>query len=183
MFSSYGGSRPKKFLLPPRGALRFLILRMVEEKPRTGSEIMDEIESKSLGCWRPSPGSVYPMLSYLEEKGYVRGKAEGASRRYSLEPKGREFIESRKKILGSEPSWRGRVHLFLPPWLDLGVGQDGLLRAFRRQSIQLFQLRHLARAGDVPKELEQKATEIVESSSKELEALLSKYKEGQGKAE
>jgi len=183
MFPGPLGPRPKRFLLPPRGALRFLILKLIEEKPRTGSEIMDEVESKSLGCWRPSPGSVYPMLSYLEEKGYVRGKAEGASRRYHLEAKGKEFIESRKKSFGSEPSWAGRVHLFLPPWLDLGVGQDGLLRAFRRQSVQLFQLRHLTRAGEAPKELEEKATEIIESASKELESLLSKYKEGQSKAE
>lgn len=183
MFDEYGGSRMPRFLLPPRGALRYLILKLIEEKPRTGSEITDEIESNSLGYWRPSPGSVYPMLSYLEEKGYVSGKVEGATKRYSLEQKGREFLESGKKLLGAEPSWRGRAHLFLPPWLDLGVGQDRFLRAFRKQSVQLFRVRHLARSGEVPKELEDKAIEVIEIASKELESLLGKYRVDKGQPE
>jgi DNA-binding PadR family transcriptional regulator len=176
MFPDFGGPRPKRFLLPPRGALKFLIMKLIEEKPKTGSEIMDEIEDKSLGYWRPSPGSVYPMLSYLEDKGYIHSKEEGTTKRYFLAPKGKEFLESGKKTFESEPMLRGRAHLFLPPWLDLGMSQDPLLKAFRRQSVQLFRLRHLARAGEAPKELEDRATEIIESASKELEALLSKHK-------
>jgi len=174
MFDERGAPPFRKFLLPPRGALRVFILRLIEEKPRTGSEIMNEIEKESLGHWRPSPGSVYPMLSYLEDEGYIRGETEDGTKRYSLQQKGKEFLESTKKMEASEPSWRGRAHLFLPPWLGLGAGQDKMFRAFRRQSVQLFRVRQLVRSGEAPKELEEDALRVIEAASKELDALLEK---------
>jgi len=180
MFDECSGPPFQKFLLPPRGALRVLILRLIEEKPRTGSEIMDEIEKKSLGYWRPSPGSVYPMLSYLEKKGYIHEESEDGTKRYSLQQKGREFLESARKMEASEPSWRGRAHLFLPPWLDFGMGQDKLLRAFRKQSVQLFRIRHLTRSGEAPKELEEEAIRVIEATSKELDAILEKSRSEKG---
>jgi DNA-binding PadR family transcriptional regulator len=183
MFDERGGPRSRKFLLPPRGALRVFILRLIEEKPRTGSEIMNEIEKESLGHWRPSPGSVYPMLSDLEDEGYIHGEAEDGTKRYSLQQKGREFLESTKKMEVSEPSWRGRAHLFLPPWLGFGVGQDKLFRAFRRQSVQLFRIRHLVRSGEAPKELEEEALHVIEIASKELDAILEKSRSEKGQHE
>ncbi|WP_371810342.1 PadR family transcriptional regulator, partial [Acidianus sp. RZ1] len=50
--------------------LRYIILHLLLVKgPMTGAEIMDEVERNSLGVWRPSPGSVYPMIRNLESEG------------------------------------------------------------------------------------------------------------------
>ena len=176
MFGTFGPRRPRGFPLPPRGALKFVILKMLEEKPRTGAEMMDEVESMSLGHWRPSPGSVYPMLSYLEEKGYVSGKIEGTAKRYSLEPKGKEFLDSGRKLLTSGPLSGAGVQLLMPPWLDLGLGQNGLLMSFRKLSMELLRVRKMVRSGEAPKELEDKATGAIQSALEEVDALLEKYR-------
>lgn len=63
---------------------------MVSESPKSGSEIMDMMEGNLQGWWRPSPGSIYPMLRGMEEEG-VLSKSKG--KKYSLTEKGREEIE------------------------------------------------------------------------------------------
>ncbi|MCS7136732.1 MAG: PadR family transcriptional regulator, partial [Aigarchaeota archaeon] len=56
----------------PKGFLRLQVLELLNEKPMSGSEIMSEVERRTNGCWRPSPGSVYPLLAWLQDNGYVR---------------------------------------------------------------------------------------------------------------
>jgi DNA-binding PadR family transcriptional regulator len=61
-----------------RGDVRAAVLALVAEQPRHGYEIIQEITDRSGGAWRPSPGSVYPTLSQLEDEGLVAvEKAEG----------------------------------------------------------------------------------------------------------
>src|SRR6185312_13601904 len=55
-----------------RGDVRAAILLLLEEEPRNGYQVMQELESRSGGVWRPSPGSIYPALSQLEDEGLVR---------------------------------------------------------------------------------------------------------------
>ena len=73
----------------PRGLLRFLIFRLLQSKDMTGTEIMSVLEERSQGAWRPSPGSMYPMLATLEEKGFIETvKTEGRSKTYRLSEEG-----------------------------------------------------------------------------------------------
>ena len=51
----------------PRGLLRFLVLKMLSEKPMSGTEIIEEIQTQT-GSWKPSPGSIYPLLSWMLKK-------------------------------------------------------------------------------------------------------------------
>ncbi|MEM0286632.1 MAG: PadR family transcriptional regulator [Nitrososphaerota archaeon] len=60
-----------------RGGLRYWILSMLRDKALTGAEIMDQVESVTMGWWRPSPGSVYPMLDALVQEGLVRKREDG----------------------------------------------------------------------------------------------------------
>jgi len=84
-----------------RGDVRAALLLLLEEQPRNGYQLMEEIESRSGGAWRPSPGSVYPALSQLEDEGLIRAD-EGAGRRaFELTDEGRSYIEENREALGS----------------------------------------------------------------------------------
>ena len=86
-----------KVALVPRGFLKFYVLRLLSEKNLSGAEIMEEIESRSLGLWKPSPGAIYPLLSWLSDEGYVKVVGdEGGVKRYTLTDKGREFLDKYK---------------------------------------------------------------------------------------
>ncbi|MGQ9597633.1 MAG: PadR family transcriptional regulator [Thermoproteota archaeon] len=84
----------------PKGLLRYLILEMLSEKPMSGSEIMDMMEKETRGTWRPSPGSIYPLLTWLQEKGFVKAlpKDENGVKRYELTNKGRRLLEEKGEI-------------------------------------------------------------------------------------
>ena len=69
--------------------LRFWIVSLLARSPRNGAELMDTIEGMSQGWWRPSPGSIYPILEDLEKDGVIRKRNDG---RYELTQKGKEEI-------------------------------------------------------------------------------------------
>ena len=71
--------------------LRRWVLYIVRDSPRSGAEIMDVMEGNLQGWWRPSPGSVYPLLKTLTEEGVL---ARSEDNKYSLTQKGREEIEN-----------------------------------------------------------------------------------------
>ncbi|MEM0357216.1 MAG: PadR family transcriptional regulator [Candidatus Bathyarchaeia archaeon] len=84
----------------PKGFLRFQVLELLSEKPMSGSEIISEIERRTGGWWRPSPGSVYPLLAWLQDNGYVREvpSEEAGVRRYTLTDKGKQLLEEQRKV-------------------------------------------------------------------------------------
>ncbi len=87
---SPGGPRGAK---AARGDVRAAILALLREGPRTGYQIMSEIEERSAGAWRPSPGAVYPALSQLADEGLIVGEESGGRRTFSLTDTGRDYVE------------------------------------------------------------------------------------------
>jgi len=87
-----------------RGDVRAAVLLLLAEEPRNGYALMQEIEERSEGVWRPSPGSIYPVLSQLEDEGLVEATKEGSGRVFALTDTGREHVEERRDELG-EP-WK-----------------------------------------------------------------------------
>jgi DNA-binding PadR family transcriptional regulator len=78
-----------------RGDVRLALLRLLAEEPRNGYQLMQAIEERTEGLWRPSPGSVYPTLAQLEDEGLIHSaEAEGA-RVFELTDAGRTHLESR----------------------------------------------------------------------------------------
>jgi len=73
-----------------RGDVRAALLTLLAEEPRNGYQLMQEIERRSDGVWRPSPGSVYPALQQLEDEGLVRSEETDGSKRFVLTDAGRE---------------------------------------------------------------------------------------------
>lgn len=77
-----------------RGDVRSAILLLLAEQPRNGYQLMQEIELRSRGHWRPSPGSVYPALQQLEDEGLVRVEANATGKVFHLTELGREQAKS-----------------------------------------------------------------------------------------
>jgi DNA-binding PadR family transcriptional regulator len=74
------------------GDLQLLILKLLDEKSRYGYEIIKELEERSKGFYVPSPGMVYPALTYLEELGHATVAADGARKLYSITESGKEHL-------------------------------------------------------------------------------------------
>jgi DNA-binding PadR family transcriptional regulator len=82
------------------GDLRLILLALIAEKPRYGYELIKEVEHKFDGTYSPSPGSVYPTLTLLEEIGHARVVSrEGAKRLFEITAEGREFLAENKPDL------------------------------------------------------------------------------------
>ena len=83
----------------PKGFIRYHVLEALKEKPMSGSEITEQIEKHTSGHWKPSPGSIYPLLSLLQEKGYIKElPTENGLKRYELTESGKSLFEEQKKI-------------------------------------------------------------------------------------
>ncbi len=78
------------------------MLMLLGEEPRNGYQLMQVIEERSDGRWRPSPGSVYPVLSQLEDEGLVRPTEREGSRLFELTDAGRERLSEAKD---ATPPW------------------------------------------------------------------------------
>jgi DNA-binding PadR family transcriptional regulator len=72
-----------------RGDVRAALLALLAEEPRNGYQLMQEIENRSEGVWRPSPGSVYPALQQLEDEGLVRATERDGRKVFELTDTGR----------------------------------------------------------------------------------------------
>jgi DNA-binding PadR family transcriptional regulator len=72
-----------------RGNVRFAILAVLQDKPMHGYQVIQELESRTQGRWRPSAGSIYPTLQLLEDEGLVTSEDVDGRRTYSLTDAGR----------------------------------------------------------------------------------------------
>ncbi|MHB1614251.1 MAG: PadR family transcriptional regulator [Actinomycetes bacterium] len=75
-----------------RGDVRALLLSLLAEQPRHGYDLIQELESRSAGGWRPSPGSVYPILSQLQDEGLVRVEEAEGRRVVHLTATGQAYV-------------------------------------------------------------------------------------------
>ena len=93
----WGGRRVR------RGHIRTLMLTSLAEGPGHGYEIIQRLEEKTGGLWRPSPGSVYPTLQLLEDEGLVRSEERDGKRVYEITDAGR--AEAQKRAERGGPPW------------------------------------------------------------------------------
>jgi DNA-binding PadR family transcriptional regulator len=133
----FPGFGPPRAPRARRGDVRAALLALLAEEPRNGYQLMQEIEQRSDGVWRPSPGSVYPALQQLEDEGLVRVEAGEGGKAYVLTDEGRAHVEEHHRRRGEEAS---------APWDvvkgDVGEGAWELFGAMRQIGMALFQLTH-----------------------------------------
>ncbi len=80
------------------GDLRFVVLALIEEKPRHGYELIKQIETKSSGQYAPSPGVIYPTLTYLEETGLVKTTLLDEKKQYSITKEGSVLLGENREF-------------------------------------------------------------------------------------
>jgi DNA-binding PadR family transcriptional regulator len=117
-----------------RGDVRAAALLLLAEEPRNGYQIMQEIEQRSRGVWRPSPGSVYPALAQLEDEGLVRLDEREGRRTYVLTDAGSAYVEERREDLAA-------------PWDEMSDSVDddvaSLFKEMRQVGMAALQIGHI----------------------------------------
>jgi DNA-binding PadR family transcriptional regulator len=93
----WGGPRMR------RGQIRTALLAVLAEEPGHGYDVMQKLEDKSGGAWRPSPGSVYPTLQLLEDEGLVRSTERDGKRVFEITDAGRAEATARIEEAGGAP--------------------------------------------------------------------------------
>jgi DNA-binding PadR family transcriptional regulator len=141
-----------------RGDVRTAVLSVLEDKPMHGYDVIRDLEERSGGMWRPSPGSVYPTLQMLEDEGLVTGEEQDGKKVYSLTDHGRTELQERRERAGDAAPW------------DLGQVPEGFAK-LRDAGFQLLgATMQVARAGNA--EQVDRATEILTEARKKIYELL-----------
>lgn len=94
LFMGGPGMRVAKMLAA--GDLQLIILALLSEKPRHGYEIIKQVEEHSSGAYAPSPGMVYPALTYLDEMGYTISETDGAKKLYRITEAGTKYLNDNR---------------------------------------------------------------------------------------
>ena len=128
----------------PKGFIRCRVLEALNEKPMSGSEIMEEIEKQTGGFWKPSPGSIYPLLAWLQDNCYVKElPMENGLKRYELTENGKALLAEQKKI---RKQLREQVGFLPAPFfvnllMKISPEQKGEIRdSFRELTASFFEL-------------------------------------------
>jgi len=98
-----------------RPNVRGAVLALLSERPMHGYEMIQELDSRTGGAWRPSPGSIYPTLQLLEDEGLIVGAAEGSSggrKRFTLTDAGRPEAEQAAQA----PPWNEFAQETINSW-------------------------------------------------------------------
>src|SRR2546430_1513621 len=96
-----GDSRMMRGPRAKRGDVRAAALALLAEGPMNGYQIIEEIDRRSGGVWRPSSGSVYPALQQLEDEGLIRAEESEGRRLFHLTDAGRAYVEERGEELSA----------------------------------------------------------------------------------
>ncbi len=164
----------------PKGFLRYQVLKLLSEKPMSGSELISEIEKQTEGRWKPSPGSIYPLLSWLQDKEYIREAAEQEAgvKRYVLTEQGKAFFEQhiktreelrkRYRHFGPGPGFMG------PMWYEFYPEKaKELRRATRDLAVAVWNLRDKLRQKYSEKVAEE-ARKALEEATSRIEDIIKK---------
>lgn len=141
-----------------RGEIRTSILTILAEAPGHGYELIQRIEEKTEGAWKPSPGSVYPTLQLLEDEGLVTAVERDGKRVYELTDAGRAEAEQRIAAAGDDP------------WGREGRGRPQAVQLFDAMKGVALASKQVVMAGN-PAQIEA-ATEIIKDARKKLYQLL-----------
>jgi len=165
----------------PKGFLRYYVLKLLSEKPMSGSELMNEIEKRTDGRWKPSPGSIYPLIAWLQDKGYAKEvlEQEAGIKRYTLTDEGKAFLEEHVK---RREELRRRFGFFMPPflgfpWFNFYPEETReLVKAGKKLVVASFNLLDSLRK-KYSEEVVTEAKEVLEQAAEKIDEITKKLKE------
>lgn len=160
-FAFGSGRRGLKFRVFDRGDLKYVILRLLSQKPMHGYEVMRALEEESGGCYSASPGSVYPTLQMLEDQSYVVCEEKEGKKVYTITDEGREFLKENGDVVDDILD---RVSDFTDRFFRSEMRD--LTGSFRRLAQITFE--RGVRWAETPEEL-QKMIDILDRAAQEIE--------------
>jgi DNA-binding PadR family transcriptional regulator len=150
----HGGGRHRA----RRGAAVEAALMLLDERPMHGYELISEMSERSGGRWEPSPGTIYPALNRMEERGLIEAEEVDGRRRFTLTPDGRARVVELRDAQADGAS----------PWDDPGTGRRGDLRG--RVAELVGQVRQIGKFG-TPEQAEA-AAKVLDGATRQLYAIL-----------
>jgi len=139
-----------------RGDVRTAVLALLAEKPMHGYQIIQEIEERSGGAWKPSPGSVYPTLQLLTDEGLVEVEESNGRKTYSLTVEGREVADA-----ADRPA----------PWEAQNAREGSRAGALPKAGIELAQAAAQVGRSGSPEQV-QEAVSVLDEARRKLYAIL-----------
>jgi DNA-binding PadR family transcriptional regulator len=156
-----------------RGDVRAAILALLREGPRNGYQIMSEVEERTGGAWRPSPGAVYPALSQLADEGLIAGEESDGRRTYSLTEAGRQYVEQNPEAARGAWESAAQQEAWQEAWQV-----PGLLAEAARLGGGIMQIAHAGTPEQV-----QEAEQLLRRTRRELYRILGGEAGGPGQHE
>jgi len=163
----------------PKGYLRYHVLEALAEKAMSGSELMDEIQKDSGGAWKPSPGSIYPLLAFLQDNGYVKEvPSENGLKRYELTQAGKDLLEEQTKI---REKFAENAAFIANPFFDRFFGNipekktNEIHASMRRLVVSSIKLVKALRQNYSEKELDE-ALKVLDEASAKFEEIRTRIK-------
>src|SRR3972149_4909037 len=163
----------------PKGFIRYHVLEALSEKSMSGSELMDEIEKHTGGFWKPSPGSIYPLLSLLQDNGYIKElPVENGLKRYELTESVKALLDEKKQI---RKKFREEVGFLPAPFFDSFLMKippektAEIRKSIRRLAISFFQLGSTLQEKFSEQALDE-ALSVVDEASRKFEEINKKIK-------
>jgi DNA-binding PadR family transcriptional regulator len=138
--------------------VRAAVLLLLEERPRTGYQLIQELAERSGGAWRPSPGSIYPVLSQLQDEGLVVPDPSNDGRGFALTEAGRTEVESRREQMGRP--WETAAAAVSEPRFELGGATRQVVMA-TRQVMEIGTESQVARATELLTEVRRRLYQIL----------------------
>jgi DNA-binding PadR family transcriptional regulator len=145
-FAAFGAGGPRRGRRTKRGDVRSAVLLLLEEQPRTGYQLIQELTERSGGAWQPSPGSIYPVLSQLEDEGLVTPDTSNDGRGFTLTDAGRTEVEAKREQMGKP--WEAAAAGISEPRFEL-IGTARQVAAAVRQVMEIGTESQVARASEI----------------------------------
>jgi DNA-binding PadR family transcriptional regulator len=139
-----------------RPNVRPAVLALLLERPMHGYEMIQELESRTGGIWRPSPGSIYPTLQLLEDEGLIEAEATGGRKRYTLTDTGRAEAETAAQN---------------PPWAQFTDDTMSQVQDFRDAAVGIMGALKQVGFNGTPEQRD-KALEVLNETKRKLYAIL-----------
>lgn len=140
-----------------RGDVRASVLSLLAEKPMHGYQIIHEIEERSNGSWKPSPGSVYPTLQLLADEGLISAEESAGRKTYSLTEEGRAVAGS-----ATEKS---------APWESTHTRESPRAGALPKAGIDLAQAAAQVQRSGTPEQIKE-AVAVLDDARRKLFSIL-----------
>ena len=145
------------------GDMKYVILKLLQDRPMHGYEVMKAMEEQCHGWYKPSPGTVYPTLQYLEDEGLVRSEEKDGKKVYIITDEGVAFLDKNKSTIED-------IFDRVEEMIDHLVGEPmpDVNRAVGKLVGQVYRMSWKLRGDDNRRK---QLAEILENALKQVEAL------------